>query len=144
MPDPSISPGTSGNFDEAIAPDLKRGTLVGSGIQKASSPSAYMIGQSGAESADTQHFSWPRPGFVQRATSTCAGPCSLSRMATRTSVPSCGALFIGFHSPRIAEPAMSLRYSASPCEKSHRNQLFLAFPAVFYHFGRNAVHEGLP
>src|SRR3954454_18209600 len=131
MPDPSISPGTYGNFDEGVAPDLNRGTLVGSGIQKARSPSAYMIGQSGAESADTQHFSWPRPGFVQRATSTCAGPCSLSRMATRTSVSSCGALFIGFHSPRIAEPAMSLRFRITLTEKKPEESVVSRFPCGF-------------
>ena len=41
-----------------------------------------MIGASDAESAETQYFSLPRAGFVQRATSTCAGPWSAGEVKT--------------------------------------------------------------
>jgi hypothetical protein len=50
---------------------------------------------SGSESNATQP-SWPEEAdFAQRTVSSSAGPCSLARIATRTSEPSRGAVAIG-------------------------------------------------
>src|SRR5947209_20599993 len=105
-----------------------------------------MIAASGAESADTQHFSLARAGFVHRATSTCAGPCSLSRIATSTSVPSFGAVSIGFHSPRTA--ALVMRFALAQVQKGSTNQRVSADSApdaaIIYAEGELAFWMPLP